>query len=154
MPFWNGYEQNPMAHSRWPWWVREGLTFRRADGIGLHFAYTAEHVPGLDPRGLLSKDEDYDHAMERIDWDHPLPMPDPRVGQVWAFRYADCWDFRSVVGVRAYDNGSYFIRLKGFNLDESVHQIRKDALLVSGPGSPWEWTGSREGTPFDRYQVV
>jgi hypothetical protein len=160
MPLWHGYEQDKNVHPTRPWWTRaQGGAYIRTDGVFIKARKRLitgkdgrkpacwEHWFEMESAMGIRQFDTAEAAMERIDREYPLPMPDPRVGQVWAIRYGDGWDFMSIIGVRIYDNGSHLIRLVGINRDEQVSQVPEWALLVSGSGSPWEWTGSREVTP-------
>jgi hypothetical protein len=143
-PLWHGYWQHPDAHPLYPWWRAIHTTEQYRSHIGLvRDTFVSAWVRTDGKRISAAGDgRGADEKLVCFDRETPLPRPPPKVGQVWALRYSDCWDFASIVGVRDYDNGLWLFRFVGCNRDETLESVPGDALLVAGPDSPWQNTSN------------
>ncbi len=129
LPLWHGYPLGEGSDRERPWWHRTEFGWRRMDG-----AYTAlpKNWKELGTftavvRGLLA----------RVDRDHPLPAPPPRVGQVWlALAGRGCLE-HSVHGmVTNVRDGGAMYWLSG--MDKGQEEWPPEGMvLVAGPLSPW-----------------
>lgn len=144
------------AHPERPWWrvsivsgfpVRSSfpaqyvMEYRRVDGRTVELGYQSENPEWRD----LSE---FDAALAVIDAAHPLPVPPPMPGQVWAFpRPGYGWGYHLVTVAAAWIDGAWLVHLGGDRRvaatyreggarpDENVWPP-PDAILVAGP-TPW-----------------
>jgi hypothetical protein len=86
--------------------------------------------------------------LEEYDREHPMPVPEPRCGQVWM--RIKTGQERMIIGFDRED--------RPIMVQHEVHQLcgvcpepdwRMSSLLLSGPGSPWappDWEPLKEDT--------
>jgi hypothetical protein len=138
MNLWHGHEQHPDAWTDRPWWRGSGLTFLRSDGIQLFLeAYTEwPYNRNLDPRGVVHEGERLDQAMERIDREHPLPVPPPQCGQVWFWPEQN----RASQVISVFPENDKTIASMAYRTDgpwDGESWPPTGAVLVAGPSAPW-----------------
>lgn len=154
MADWHGYPQDPDAHPERPWWRKSGGTELRVDGLRLfyetdgvwlshptweadrvlvraHISWGKQSADTIEPPYV-------EDMMVLADRDFPLPVPEPRCGQVWVAASGVFVAEDTVVTVVRRDG-------KPFSVTMGTGDMRTDtarwppfgAVLVAGPGAPW-----------------
>ncbi len=133
-PPFDRYNQNPGAIPTRPWWSvirvadepvrttfppRYLLCCQRTDGVETGMNWWGQSGSQTVPKDVLEQ-------MAQIDKDHPLPVPEPRCGQVWAFPD----------GPAGWGKGSDQL-VTHVNHEPDPDWPRKGGVLVAGPLSPW-----------------
>jgi hypothetical protein len=153
MSDWHGYPIAKGAHPARPWWnggpdpYIASIWWFRSDGAPLARMTRAEgERRSVESEHFMRKGETEAAALARIDREHPLPAPPPKVGQVWvtdsdgadAFGAGSARFFDvelAVVGVRRNPvTGVSILWGDGGNTSEWPPP---GAVLVAGPGAPW-----------------
>lgn len=144
MSLWHGYPQAPGAHPERPWWVRGS----RSDGWILRWGLPGNRGwfaqdPGGRGHDLLGT---FDEVMATIDREHPMPLPEPRCGQVWV-SVAESFDamitstFVNMMGTRTvFCEDWHCFWPKGEEPEAPSFPGAwppPRAVLVAGPGAPW-----------------
>lgn len=158
MTDWHGYPLESDRHPARPWW-RGGrdphlaaIWWIRADGSSL--ARMTEAVAErrrVESEHFLREGETEADALARIDRTHPLPAPEPKVGQVWVWATGEQG---AIVGVRpdipvigqrrtvTAIFGCPIVPMlpDGMGHTDQVSSERwppEGAVLVAGPLAPW-----------------
>ena len=134
MPDWHGYPQHPDAIPERPWWRVDRTTYHRTDGVRLYLegSELMQDPAALKLPGLVRTGEMYSDAMARIDREHPLPVPEPRLGQSWVSTVHN--GGAMVVGLSTSGGAVWGPGDLDLGIDEWPPP---GALLVTGPGAPW-----------------
>lgn len=134
------YPQAGGSHPDRPWWIQIGeLYWARIDDTILHrLEYQPDH-----PLRLL---------LDAYDREHPMPVPEPRCGQVWCTDGDADW----IVTEVEYDEWGWRLMKfsSGFGADRwatepNAHKWpTDDGVLIYGPGAPWaplDWEPKESG---------
>jgi hypothetical protein len=149
---WHGYPQHPDAHPERPWWrLHKSTPWVRSDDWTVARRSDPESVlPGAvsrswTPAGEPGPSAPTEELLALIDRMHPLPVPEPRCGQVWVLVAGDVHDEALVVQVIRHSGLPYEVV---FGDGETQRLRRQDGevnpkawpplgVLVAGPGAPW-----------------
>jgi len=140
---WHGYEQAARSLSGRPWWRQHEVQgFRRSDGLELHRAIggwglfdgpavaTLLIARGTQLAEFSSEGRSISQILEQVDAEHPLPVPEPKCGQVWVWLE----DGVDESGGRM-EKGEEAMITRLHNLERTWPP--PGAVLVAGPGAPW-----------------